>query len=547
MQKRWLIPVSTGLLGAGLMYFFDPQRGRRRRRQLDKQLAQAGHNIQSGFDKTRHGIQQAGHSVQSGLNKTGHGIQQVAHTVQSGFNKTGRNLRKARKLANGALPSRPIFSRFHVSRHNPKFSNQARARFERSVSWYSGFSARNRWLTLAGIGLLGAGVMFFFDPKRGVRRRNLLNDKAIHAGHKLQSGATRAGHDIHNRTRGALASIRKSFSFKSSDDKVLVATVRAHLGHILSHPRSIEITAQQGSVTLRGQVLSSEVEQLLRHVYSVEGVQEIHNQLEVYDEPGNIPGLQGAGILRQGKLSILRQPDWSPAVRAIGGAAGFAAMVCGARRGLIHNKWAGAATAVAGSLLLARSVTNLEFSRLTGIGARRSAINIKKSIRINAPARQVFAVWADFGNFPLFMSHVRQVRRLDDGGQEKALWRWTVDGPAGTEVEFDATVSAFESGSLLAWITEPASVIRHAGRVQFRDNPDGSTTVEVRMSYNPIAGALGHAVARFFGADPKRQMDDDLLRMKTFIETGKLPHDAAAQAPAHFVQQGAAPASTDLH
>jgi uncharacterized membrane protein/osmotically-inducible protein OsmY len=546
MQKRWLIPASTGLLGAGLMYFFDPQRGRRRRRQLDKQLAQAGHNIQSGFDKTRRGIQQAGHSVQSGLNKTGHGIQQAAHTVQSGFNKTGRNLRTIRKLANGALPSRPVFSRFRISSHNPRFSKQARAPFERSVSRYNGFSARNRWLTLTGIGLLGAGVMYFFDPKRGARRRKLLNDKAIHAGHNLQSGAARAGHDIRNRTRGALASIRKSFSFKSSDDKVLAATVRAHLGHILSHPRSIEVTAQQGSVTLRGQALSSEVEQLLRHIYSVEGVREIHNQLEVYDEPGNIPGLQGAATPRQDKPGILRQPDWSPAVRAIGGAAGLAAVVCGARRGLIHNKWAGAATAVAGSLLLVRSATNLEFSRLTGIGARRSAINVKKSIRINAPARKVFAVWADFENFPLFMSHVRQVRRLDDG-QEKAHWRWTVDGPAGTEVEFDATVSAFESGSLLAWSTEPASVIRHAGRVQFKDNPDGSTTVEVRMSYNPIAGALGHAVARFFGADPKRQMDDDLLRMKTFIETGKIPHDAAAQAPAHFAQQGAGPASPELH
>jgi uncharacterized membrane protein len=84
---------------------------------------------------------------------------------------------------------------------------------------------------------------------------------------------------------------------------------------------------------------------------------------------------------------------------------------------------------------------------------------------------------------------------------------------------------------LLAWRTEAGSAIQHAGRVQFIGNPDGSTTVEINMTYNPIAGALGHALARVFGADPKHQMNDDLARMKSFIETGKLPRDAARQAP----------------
>lgn len=47
------------------------------------------------------------------------------------------------------------------------------------------------------------------------------------------------------------------------------------------------------------------------------------------------------------------------------------------------------------------------------------------------------------------------------------------------------------------------------------------------MSYNPPAGVLGHAVAELFGVDPKHEMDDDLLRMKSLIETGVHPHDAA--------------------
>jgi uncharacterized membrane protein len=41
------------------------------------------------------------------------------------------------------------------------------------------------------------------------------------------------------------------------------------------------------------------------------------------------------------------------------------------------------------------------------------------------------------------------------------------------------------------------------------------------MTYNPPAGALGHAVASLLGSDPKRAMDEDLLRFKSLLEEGK--------------------------
>jgi uncharacterized membrane protein len=74
--------------------------------------------------------------------------------------------------------------------------------------------------------------------------------------------------------------------------------------------------------------------------------------------------------------------------------------------------------------------------------------------------------------------------------------------------------------------------VQHAGRVRFEENPDGTTTVDVRMTYNPVAGAVGHVVARLFGSDARSQMTDDLMRMKHFVETGVRPHDAAKGAPA---------------
>jgi uncharacterized membrane protein len=41
------------------------------------------------------------------------------------------------------------------------------------------------------------------------------------------------------------------------------------------------------------------------------------------------------------------------------------------------------------------------------------------------------------------------------------------------------------------------------------------------MSYTPIGGVIGHGVATLLGADPKRAMDDDLVRFKSLFEHGK--------------------------
>lgn len=79
----------------------------------------------------------------------------------------------------------------------------------------------------------------------------------------------------------------------------------------------------------------------------------------------------------------------------------------------------------------------------------------------------------------------------------------------------------------MAWKSLPGAVVEQAGITRFTSNPDGSPCIDVKMSYNPPAGVLGHLIAELFGTDPKHAMDDDLMRMKSFIETGVHPHDAA--------------------
>jgi uncharacterized membrane protein len=144
-----------------------------------------------------------------------------------------------------------------------------------------------------------------------------------------------------------------------------------------------------------------------------------------------------------------------------------------------------------------------------GLGRRRG-LQIQKSIHVDAPIEEVFAFWRNLESFPRFMSHVREVRQLADGS-----YHWKV-GP----FEWEAEVTRLEPNRLLAWRSRPGSSVRNRGVVRFRSDGHRGTEVSVQLSYRPPAGMLGHGVARLLGADPKHQMDDDLLRFKSLVEQG---------------------------
>jgi uncharacterized membrane protein len=88
-------------------------------------------------------------------------------------------------------------------------------------------------------------------------------------------------------------------------------------------------------------------------------------------------------------------------------------------------------------------------------------------------------------------------------------------------------VSACVPNETFGWRTIKGSPVRHAGFVRFEPTRDGRTRVHVHMSYNPPGGWFGHGLATAFGVDPRTSLDEDLVRMKTLLETGRVAHDAA--------------------
>jgi hypothetical protein len=179
---------------------------------------------------------------------------------------------------------------------------------------------------LIGAGI-GAAAIFMLDPASGGRRRALVRDRFVHANRLTRDGIDATARDMSNRARGIAAATRGRLRRGEIDDDTLVERVRAKLGRACSHPRAIDVLANDGVITLRGPILSSELSSVLAVTSSVRGVEEVVNHLQEHESALGIPSLQGDGR-RGGPTLDIMQRNWAPATRALVGAGVVATGVC---------------------------------------------------------------------------------------------------------------------------------------------------------------------------------------------------------------------------
>jgi hypothetical protein len=141
----------------------------------------------------------------------------------------------------------------------------------------------------------GAAAMFFFDHVSGGRRRALVRDKIVGSGHDAayatQAKAKRAADHL----KGLFVTKRLDRVTRSApeSDQQLHDRIRARLGRVVSHPKSVHVGVNDGRVTLTGHILSKEVSQVLDEVKHSTGVTAVDNQLTCHDSAEHIPELQG--------------------------------------------------------------------------------------------------------------------------------------------------------------------------------------------------------------------------------------------------------------
>lgn len=162
----------------------------------------------------------------------------------------------------------------------------------------------------------------------------------------------------------------------------------------------------------------------------------------------------------------------------------------------------------------------------TGVPGNKG-IKVVKSITVARRRDEVYRYWRNLENLPRFMEHVESVREIDS-----LRSAWVVKGPLGHDVKWNARIISDREGEMISWESLPGAEVQNAGSVWFESIGAGSTEVKVSLQYLPPAGVIGAAVAKFFGEAPDQQLENDLARFKTLIESENVGTEAMAATPA---------------
>ena len=188
------------------------------------------------------------------------------------------------------------------------------------------------------------------------------------------------------------------------------------------------------------------------------------------------------------------------------------------QRRLSRLALATAAVAAAGTLDMSAAVKQSARQKMGERTTESGATVVEKCITVNKSPEECYRFWRGFDRFPEFMKHLESVEKISDTRSH-----WKAKAPIGSSVEWDADITADQSGELLAWHSVEDAQVDNGGTVRFEPAPGGrGTIVRVEMQYSPPGGKAGALISKLFGENPAQQMDDDLRRFKQLIETGEI-------------------------
>ena len=177
-----------------------------------------------------------------------------------------------------------------------------------------------------------------------------------------------------------------------------------------------------------------------------------------------------------------------------------------------------------------------QLSRMLGWTTENGAMLVKKTVTIDRPAEDLYQFWRDFQNLSQFMDNVESVEIRDQQHSH-----WTIKGPAGSRIEWEAEITDDQPHQRLAWRTLLDSDVEHTGSVEFSAAPGHrGTVVKVVMEYQAPGGVVGASLAKIFGREPGQQVQNDLRRFKQVMETGEVLRSDGTFTGIGFTEQRSA-------
>jgi uncharacterized membrane protein len=194
------------------------------------------------------------------------------------------------------------------------------------------------------------------------------------------------------------------------------------------------------------------------------------------------------------------------------------------------------------------STAKHEFSRHVSVHSDEG-VRVDKAITIAKPVSEVYSFWRRFENLPRFMRHLESVTVQDDLHSH-----WAIKTFGGKKLEWDSEIIEQRNNEMISWRSLPGADVDNAGSVWFTPVPAGTgTVVRLEMKYIPPGGKAAAFVSKLFRQDADSEIDEDLHRLKTLLETGQLPqeHDDAMpqwqQRTVEFTRKAADTANEYIH
>ncbi|HDR8963713.1 TPA: BON domain-containing protein [Burkholderia vietnamiensis] len=139
-------------------------------------------------------------------------------------------------------------------------------------------------LNLVAAVACGAAAMYFLDPASGRRRRAYVRDKAAAGRDGVADYASAQARRAADHARGAIAGLRADWFAGEADDVQIAERVRAALGHLVAHPRDVDVSVEHGHVRLSGQVEETERHAVVDGVAGLRGVQTVEDAMGARSE-----------------------------------------------------------------------------------------------------------------------------------------------------------------------------------------------------------------------------------------------------------------------
>ena len=190
-----------------------------------------------------------------------------------------------------------------------------------------------------------------------------------------------------------------------------------------------------------------------------------------------------------------------------------------------RSRGAGCCTGRSGEVLEADSRNELEPERTVGRPAvpawptGADGTTITRSITVGRPAEELYETWLDPDQVSRIVGRFVEVSPTEGGG-----YRWTVDGPVGSDFGWETRLVEERPGELLRWETTSDATLAGEGSIRFRPaSGDRGTVVTLSVDIDPPGGRISEAALGRLGPVPGSLVGTALGRFKSLTESGQIP------------------------